>query len=493
MKNIFRKSIFACLNICMFASILASCSDFTDITQKGKNLLASTDDIDLLFNKEFDMWNNDMRTISGVLYAYSSVSAQLAQENKSRNAILFGYMDNADMLTRLEILTTSDTYYSDFYANIGKVANPALSQLKALDQEDNKVKALQAEALTLRAYSHYMLVQKYAVPYTSANKDEKAIILLTEDDDIQEYQEMSTLEEVYTQCLEDINKAISLNAMPVTASSKGRMNQAAMYGVKAMICLSYQKYSDAIEAAQKAISLNGNLYKYWENVETGYSYGGDPYFYCTVSCKDDPETNFAMPTYVYYSWVNPNLVAKMEPSYARYFLFPKMGDMYKGISKIMPAYAIYEDYGAMLGLSGWDSGYDFTNYNNDSGLYTGEMYLILAEAQIKNGDLAGAAASLNTLRESRVDQNNYQPYSFTSKEQAILAYQSDYLAENVWTWWNFIGMKRWNADVEWSVGPLSQTIGGTTYTLEPGSQLWVFPFPTSVTGKNGNVTWNKVK
>lgn len=487
-----KKVIYSLIAIAM---TLASCSDFTDIPQKGKNLLASTDDLDLLLNKEFDMWNTDMRNISGVIYNYSSVEAILAQPNKTRVAIMYGYSDDESSLVRYEQLTTSDSYYTDLYGNIGKVANPILQQIDAASGPEAKKKALKAEALTLRAYDHFLLVQKYAKAYNAATAaNDPAIAYMTEDVNIQEPQPKKTVQEVYDLCLADINEAIALNAMPETAATNLRFNKAATYGVKAYICLGMQKYSEAVEAAKQALAVNSALYDYYGNIETMYSYVGFPYQCSTPTCLENPEVYFGMPNMVYYSWVNPNLQALMEPTYATISLFPTMSDEYKGIGQVMPAYAAYEDYGSTIGLSGWTGGSDFDHYANDSGLQTANMYLIIAEALIKSGDINGAMENLDILRKSRIDPTVYAPLkgTVTTKADAIKAFKADYLAENVWTWWNFIGMKRWNVDADWQM-TLSQTIGGKTYTLKPESQLWVFPFPSNVTEKNPYMTWNKVK
>ena len=457
--------------------MLASCSDFTDIPQKGKNLLSSTDDLELLLNKEYDMWNTDMRTISGVLYNYSSIPAVIAQPNKTRTSIMYGYFDDESSLVRFEQLTTADSYYADLYGNIGKVSNPILQQVESATGPEEKKKALKAEALTLRAYDHFLLLQKYAKAYNAATAaNDPAIIYLTEDVDIQVIQERKTVQEAYELCLKDIDEAIALNAMPETAVTPLRFNKAATYAVKAHICLAMQKYADAIAAAKQALALNSNLYDYWGNVIHTMNWYGDEYDYSTPTVTENPEVYFGMPNNVYYSWVNPNLVSMMEPTYATYFLFTRMDD------------------GADYGIPGWEEGFDFDNYVNDSGLDVGNMYLLIAEAAIKNGDINMAMENLDILRKSRISPETYTTLkgNVTSKAEAIKALKADYIAENIWTWWNFIGMKRWNVDNDWKI-TLSQTIGDKTYTLSPESQLWIFPFPANVTGKNPNITWNKMK
>lgn len=473
--------------------MLASCSDFTDIPQKGKNLLSSVDDIELLFNKEYDIWNQDMRTITGVPYNYSSLAAVISQPNKSRTAIMYSYDEN--LLERFEQLTTSDSYYTELYGNIGKVANPVISQLENATGTDARKNALKAEALTLRAYSHYMLLQKYAKAYTSATANDPSIVYLTEDVNIQEPQEPKTIKEAYELCLKDVNAAIELNALPENAVTETRFNKGAAYAAKAHICLGMGDYAGAVEAAKQALGQNDKLYDYYANIEHTSNYYGHEFDQSAISCFSvNPENYWAMPNNVYYALVNPGLAAMMEPTYGVYALYPKASDTYKGISAVYgPAYADYEtDYCATLGCPGWDMGDSFDFYSNDSGLNVGNMYLVIVEALIKSNEINSAMEYLDKLRKCRIDPAVYAPLkgSVTTKADAIKALKADYIGENVWSWWNFIGMKRWNTDPEWQV-TLSHTIGGNTYTIKPSSPFWVFPFPANVTSKNPYLKWNK--
>lgn len=475
--------------------MLASCSDFTELQPKGKNLLASTDDIELLLNSDIDPYNSDMRNITGVIYAYSSMSATIAQVPQTRNGILLSYADDDNSLTRMEILTSSDSYYTAYYSYIGKICNPILNQIDAATGPEAKKAQLKAEALTLRAWSHYMILQKYAKAYNPATAEsDPAVVYLTEDVDIQVPQPKKTVAEAYQMCLDDINAAIELNAVPSKAVTPFRLSKAATYAVKALICLNMQKYAEAKEAANKAIAENGALYDYYANVETAFSMAGVPYQTAAVDAKDNPEVYFDAPDLVYYAWVSPTLVEQFEEGYATYSLFPKMGDQYKGISVIMPAYAIYEDYGATLGVPGWEGGFDLNHYVNTSGLSTPNMYLTIAEAEIKSNNIDAAMTALDILRAKRIDPAKYQPLkgSVTSKADAIKALKAAYLPENLWTYWGFIGLKRWNVDTEWKQS-LNHTIEGKTYTLSPESNLWVFPFPANVRDKNANLTSNKNK
>lgn len=411
----------------------------------------------------------------------------------SKSAYQYKFADSDADQTRYEILSTSDNYYTNLYSYIGRIANPALSQLKTASGSDATKNALKAEALTIRAYCHFMLLQKFAKAYdpsTAAN--DPGIVYMTEDDDISTPQPKKTVQEAYDLCLKDINEAIDLNAMPATASTVYRPNKAAMYAVKALICLSMQNYADAEDAANAALAINNNLYDYYANVSTAAGYAGEPYQTSTVSAEKNPESYFVIPDYAYFQWVQPEVASKFEDGYATYFLFPTMDKLYKGIGKVMPAYAAYEDYGGTIGLPGWDASQSFDVYTDDSGLNSPMMYFVLAECELKNGSVDKAMGYLDQVRAKRLPSDTYKPLqgTVTSKSDAIEHFKNDYIAENIWTPWVFIGRKRWNVNPEWRE-TLTRTIAGTTYTLAPTSSLWVFPFPGNVREANPNLTSNK--
>lgn len=111
---------------------------------------------------------------------------------------------------------------------------------------------MKSEALTLRAWSFYMLVNKFAKAYNPATAaTDPGIILMTEDKDIQTAQSKSTVEEVYQQILKDANEAIEIDGLPNSAVNKMRFSKPTAYAVKALALLNMQKYDEAEEVAKQ--------------------------------------------------------------------------------------------------------------------------------------------------------------------------------------------------------------------------------------------------
>ena len=123
--------------------------------------------------------------------------------------------------------------------------------------------------MALRAYYHFLLVNKYCKGYSAANGSKPGIIYMTEDVDIQVPQEKKTLQECYDLMLKDIDEAIALNALIGRGSNPMRIGQAGAYAIKALIHQNMQQWSEAEAAAKQSIELYGTIANYWDASYTG--------------------------------------------------------------------------------------------------------------------------------------------------------------------------------------------------------------------------------
>lgn len=82
------------------ASVLSSCSDFTEIDQKGMNLLSTTDQLEMLLNQEYNIRIADIQRVCGSVqyYPWQPIGTVLANPGlRSTTQILLKY-DEAGML-----------------------------------------------------------------------------------------------------------------------------------------------------------------------------------------------------------------------------------------------------------------------------------------------------------------------------------------------------------------------------------------------------------
>ncbi|MDE7468432.1 MAG: RagB/SusD family nutrient uptake outer membrane protein [Muribaculaceae bacterium] len=147
-----------------------------------------------------------------------------------------------------------------------ETALPAIDP-EATDAATNESKFYAAQALAFRAMAYLYLVQSYQFTY-DGSQDAEAVPIITEENQIEAAMNgcaNSTVAEVYTQILSDLDKAATyMEGNPVTPASvvslkpKRFFNLAAVYGLRARAKLVKTDWAGAVADADKAIAtFNG--------------------------------------------------------------------------------------------------------------------------------------------------------------------------------------------------------------------------------------------
>jgi len=466
------------------ALVLSSCSDFTDIQPKGKNLLTTADELEMLLNAEIDFEDKHERVMAGdMINSATNVPNQLSQPSKTRNVIMWTW-DEASQ-DRMAELTNSDETYTKLYGYIGRICNPILTQIDGAEGDEAKKRQLRCEALTLRAYCLWQLVNKFAKAYIPATAaTDRAIILLTEDVDISVPQVQSTVQQVYDKILEDVNEAIELDGLPAVAANRMRMSKPCAYAVKALALLSMQQWDEAEAAAKQALAINSTVNNYNEMINqtiTGYFTGGSypALLRPRLECEEDLFYTHGLE---YYSAVSSEALSRVE---AGNVAVEKMA------TEDMMADYLMNTGEMMLGITGYVFTYDSDSGWNPGGLKTTYMHLAIAEAELHNGNIDNAMEALDAVRVNRIDPALYAPLkgNVSSEAEAMKHVKETWSGEGIWAVYNFINRKRWNQVSGWEE-TYTRTIGDQTYTLSPESSMWIFPIPMNAINNNPNLRQN---
>ena len=463
------------------ALTFTSCEDFTDVQPKGKNLLSTTDQLEMLLNYEYEGGNSDMRVMAGdMIYAFSPLANQISLPTKTRNVIMWTW-DEAN-LDKMAELTASDYDYTYYYELIGKIANPILKQLDGAEGSEMEKKQLRSEALTLRAWALYMLVNKFAKAYSpSTATQDTGIIIITEDIDITVPQPKSSVQEVYDRIVADCDEAIATGGLMPQAVNKMRMNAACPHAVKAEALMSMQKWDEAEAEAKLALAVNGTVNDYnnsYKGILTGNMIGGT-YKVIDRGKKGTDEDYFLNGSSEFYNCINPSSFDYLEPGHA-----------YRTIANASMIYDYLMDPSSMMiGEAGWVKTNDLNSYWNDGGLRSPQMYLVVAECEFHKGNIDAAMEALDKIRVGRISPDVYQPLkgNVTTADDAKEHIKQVTCNEYLFSVDIFIAKKRWNQVSGWEAS-YSRTIGGQTYTIKPDSKMWIFPFPQSVLNNNPNIT-----
>lgn len=462
------------------AMMMTSCADFTEIDPKGKNLLSSTADLELLLNAEYSVSTTDMQQVCGdVIYATSTLSTLLQPVVKTKFSILVGW-DEAGHDNDLPELIASDSYYASCYEYIGRIANPILAKIDDASGSDTDRLAIKAEAYVVRAYFHYLAVQKFAPAYDKATAaNTMALAYVKEDQDIKQPTVPVSLEEYYTNIIADIDAALSLNALSEMPLNRMRFGLGSAYAVKALALMAMQEPERAAVEAQNALNVNSTVANYNNMlVDTADPVGGSykSIFRKKMECPEDyfstDDINFFTSYPTWDSMENGHAVRDhfntMNKAYAPMGMDPSL---------------------MMIGVPGYTMTYDLTSSWPTIGLSTPQMYLILAENAIDNNRYDDAMGYLDAIRANRINPAAYAPLqgSVNDKATAITHLKTTAHAEGIFSVWNFINRKRWNRLDDYKE-TFTRTICGIDMSLTPDSKLWVFPIPQNVINNNPNFT-----
>ena len=463
------------------ASVLSSCSDFTEIDQKGMNLLSTTDQLEMLLNQEYNIRIADIQRVCGsVQYYPGNVGTVLANPVKTTTQILLKYDEAGHALEQVD-LTSSDSYYANCYNYIGTVANPILSLVDAATGSEEKKTALKAEALTIRAYFHWLAAVKFTKAYDPATADsEKSIAYVLETQDIKQPTEQLTQKEVYEYILADLDAAIELNALPQSAVNRMRFNAACPHAIKAHVLMYMQQPGEAAKEAQKALAVNSSVSDYANYCTEAPSSAG-----ILVKTFETPQLALAQDYFTdtdveFFSWLTPRYYERYEQKniqkdwFATYHTMMWMGS-WETTSQVVKG-ALESMFGVTEGSMSY--GVQGNGRVGRINLSVPQMYLILAENAINNNLIDDAMDYLDKIRGS-----------VTTKNDAIEMLRKVAHGENVFNIYDFITLKRWTLLSDYKED-ISWTFSGTTYTLKPESTIWVFPFPKSLMEKNGNFEHN---
>lgn len=449
------------LLITMLVVLLASCSDFTETTPKGKVIPSTTDDfkgmvIDLVNASTAyplanmccdDVYSDDIKTTSSQGKAYC-------------------WMEDF-FLSNEEDYGWNDTYKRIY------VMNTAIDNLPSSTGGTESEKAeLLAEAKFWRAYLYWLLQSLYAKDYNAETASADLSVPLSLHGDLEASLSRATIADVTAQIWSDLEGAETL--LPSKQTNDYRPTKGAAYALKARILFYQHEYDKAAEQARLALQENSTLYdmRTWSFIrEDRPSYG--------INGREE-EYEFSPEKLCYLS----NFMTSMLSSIC-------ISDDFQALFE--PGDLRFKFYFSNLNRQGkpWEDGrYRFLQWL-DYNLGVPEMMLIEAEALARKKD-AACLDILDKLRQTRFSTQEYRPLTVsdgTSLLDMVLDERRRELCLNSLRW---LDMKRLAAEGIYNK-TITRELEGKTYTLEPNSKLYVFPIPLQVLAINGNIVPNDRK
>lgn len=443
-----------------------SCKKFLDIEPRGKVMLKTISDFDLLLNGR------------GLTTSGNSYLNLMTDECDKPTIKSDDYSSDALSYLWQEQLTADagkpPVIWTEAYTNI-YVYNAVISQVEnATTGTTQEKKKLKAEALLGRALEYLYLVNMFAKPYNKATADvDLSVPFVTSTDITTKTPARATVNFMYNQILGDIKAAIP-DLMKGNNPNKFRGSVNAANSVLARAYFWKTDYAEAAKYAELVLADPANQLL---------------------------DLNaFAAPSDM------PAMIASKQEIYARYGTTPVqtlasdinfLKTFSEGDLRLKMYYVnVSLNYAPVETI-------DFTKLKRGDILFypqgpvpsfgtsIAEMKLIIAEAAARSGDLSLALKHLNELRVSRMSNKKpYQPYQSSDQEMVlreILMERRHELASNGMRW---IDMRR--LDVEKRIPAINRidANGKVIMTLQPGSKQYVLKIPTNVLGFNPDMQQN---
>lgn len=148
------------------------------------------------------------------------------------------------------------------YYRINSNANMIISNIDGIEGGQVEKNTIKGEALAMRAWCHFQLVQLYGKRYQKGMQNTQAgIPIVISSDGID--QPRSSVEAVYTQINKDLDDAITLLSN-ATATANTHINLSVAKGIKARVALTMQDWENAAKYAKEARTgkqlMTGNEY-----------------------------------------------------------------------------------------------------------------------------------------------------------------------------------------------------------------------------------------
>lgn len=260
--------------------------------------------------------------------------------------------------------------------------NVVLERLRTIIGGDEHLRRrIEGDALFLRSFTFFMLLQSYSPPYLIGDKDSELGIHLRLSSDVNQITNRSSLIESYNQVLGDLKKAIDL--LPEQVSFKTRPNKAAAYALMARIKLTIGDYSAALKYAEECLKRQNQLIDYnLINLHLNFPF-------------------FALNEEVIYHAVGafPSQILNPRQVYVSHELYSLYQD--NDLRKL----AFFNSKGI--------NGFSFKGYysgNGDSffaGLVIDEVHLIASESLIRTQKINQGIDILNKLRKHRFKKESF--------------------------------------------------------------------------------------
>jgi len=383
-----------------------------------------------------------------------------------------------------------------YYRCIGN-ANAIIDNIVTAIGTDADKNRLKAEALTMRAWSYFNLVQIFAKRYDKAAPNTQLGLSMPLSA-TETRLPRATVEEVYTQIDKDLNDAITAFATasnpPTGPQTKSHLRVSAAWAIRARVALTKQDYVNAAAYAKKVIDLGGHSLMTNAQYQAGFNDLSNPEWIWGAYVQDDQGDTFGS-YFGQISWNGNTTYVRGTPKRINSALYNQITttDVRKKMwepspnSTNFPLPASNFSYSAYMSRK--FSIRNLPTIGDVPYIRLAEMYLIMAEAYANTpGKEIEARQALYTLAFNRDPSYVLS----TNSGQALI---NEILFQRRIEFWGeglrFFDLKRLDQPLDRTVVPnYVAASGGGTLQVPAGSNLWQFVLPIAEIQANPNTKQN---
>lgn len=452
---------------------VTSCDEYTDLTPKGALVVetaAQFHEMVSLPNRGYPI--NNFQYLSDDQWMKE---ADVIGKTPNINIINFTFDETTD---RVSLLSTS-SFYNQAYAYINRW-NTIISLVDESKGDDATKKLAKAEAKINRAYDHFLLVNTYAKGYDPLTAATDGGICIMDKFDLEAQPSKSTVAQVYDFIQQDIEDALPyLQEKPLDVYHP---SLAFAYAFKAKVHLFKREIASAQAAAEKSLSYNNQIFDM-----VAYNTQGGPNVVSVPAANNIEVLSYQYMTgynemnFAYQYIISPELRTLFGTNDARFNLF------------FNTTSTTNLDQGSNTAY--WSTVYTKYFYST-VGMKTTEVYLMLAECYAREDKYSDAVAVLNKLRAKRILSGTVNLAVPATRKETMQLVINERRKELLLGFNRFFDLKRLNTETDYAktvtrVFPIvNKTVAQKTYTLQPGSRLYIVPFPLSALTKNPKLTLN---
>lgn len=376
----------------------------------------------------------------------------------------------------------ANSFVYTFYYRIIANANLIIDNIDKVSGTDADKKLIKAEALTYRAWAHFVLVQVFGKRYDAAGNNTQAgvPIMATSVIDATPGKPRSSVEAVYTQINGDIDAAIASFTGATARPNKSHFNVNVAKGIKARIALTQGKWAIAAQNALEArtgltLMSNADYLAGFNSINnTEWMWG---------SMQQEDQTTYFYSFFAYMGTFN-STANRTNPKRVNSVLYNKLAatDVRKSLwdptgtntAFVVPAGGIRSTYMQRK----------FTNAGSTSvgdvvNMRVGEMFLIEAEARAHLGAEGSVTETANAQTVLFTLARNRNPSYVLSVNTGAALLEEIYVQRRAELWgegFRFFDLKRLNLPVDRTGGQATIAIAGVL-SVPAGGPEWQWAIP----------------